>query len=198
LDRALSLKRAVLPPNHPDIANTLFTVANVRNEIGDHKAALAAANQAVEIFQKAYGVESPLVGNPLGTRGETLTFLGRYADAERDLRLAIDLSTAWVGADHPWTAYPLTALGKTLIGERRWSAAISVLERALHVRESSEPNPELVAETRFALARARWEAGKDRAEARALATAARDAYRNLSEHGKQVGEIEAWLAKTST
>ena len=112
LDLALSLKRKVLPANHPDIADTLFTVANVRNEIGDHQAALVAADRAVEIFQTAYGAESPLVGNPLGVRGETLRFLGRYAEAERDLRRAVDLSTAWVGADHPWTAYPLTALGK--------------------------------------------------------------------------------------
>ena len=41
------------------------------------------------------------------------------------------------------------------------------------------------------------EAGDDRAETRALATAARDAYRNLPEHGTQVGEINAWLAEKS-
>jgi len=197
LDLALSLKERILPPNHPDIANTLFSVANARNELGDHQAALAAADKAVEIFQKAYGAESPLLGNPLGIRGETLSFLGRYIEAERDLRRAVDLSTAWVGPEHPWTAYPMTALGKTFIGERRWPLAISVLEQALRIRERSEPNAELVAETQFALARARWEAAQNRTGARALATAARDAYRSLPEHSKQASEISAWLAERS-
>jgi eukaryotic-like serine/threonine-protein kinase len=194
LDLALSLKSKVLAPNHPDIAATLLTIANVRNQIGDYQAALVAADKAVKIYQSAYGAESPLVAHPLGIRGETLCFLGRYPEAERDLRLTVDLSTAWVGADHPFTAYPLTALGKTLMGERRWREAISVLEKALRIRESSEPNVELVAETRFALAQARWEAGQDRTGALALARAARDAYRNLAEHGKQASEIDAWLA----
>ena len=108
---------------------------------------------------------------------------------------AVDLSTSWVGADHPWIAYPLTALGKTLISEGRWRAAISVLGQALRIREKSEPNAELLAETRFALARARWEAADDRAETRALATAARDAYRTLPEHTAEVSEINAWLAE---
>ena len=143
---------------------------------------------AVEIYRSAYGADSPLVAHPLGIRGETLGFLGRYEEAERDLRRAVNLSTAWVGADHPWTAYPLTALGKTLISEGRWRAATSVLGQALRIRARSEPNAELLGRARFALARARWEAGEDRAETRALATAARDAYRNLPEHGTQVGK----------
>ena len=194
LDLALSLKSKVLAPNHPDIAATLLTIANVRNQVGDYHAALVAADRAVKIDQSAYGGGSPLVAHPLGIRGETLFFLGRYAEAESDLRMTVDLSTVWVGADHPFTAYPLSALGKTLIGERRWREAISVLENALRIRESSEPNLELVAETRFALAQARWEVGQDRTGARALATKARDAYRTLPEHGKQAGEIDAWLA----
>ena len=114
LDLALSLKRRVLAPNHPDIADTLHTIANVRNELGDHRAALGAADMAVEIYRSAYGADSPLVAHPLGIRGETLGFLGRYEEAERDLRRAVD-RTAGVVADYPWTAYPLTALGKTRI-----------------------------------------------------------------------------------
>jgi tetratricopeptide (TPR) repeat protein len=197
LDRALALKRRVLAPNHPDIAYTLHTIANVRDEIGDYPAALAAADEAVEIFRNAYGAESPLLGKPLGSRGETLAFLGRYAEAERDLRLTAERFTSWVGVDHPWTAYPMTALGKTLIAERRLREAISLLENALRIRESSEPNAELVAETRFALARAYWEADQNRARARSLATAARDTYRSLTEHGKAANEIDAWLVDRS-
>ena len=197
LQRALSLKQKVLSPDHPDIAISLLSIAAVQNELGDHSAALIAADQAVAIYENAYGKESPLVAHPLGDRGESYELLGRYAEAERDLRRTVDLSGQWVGPDHPWTAYPLTALGKTLILEHRLREATPVLERALRIREKSEPNAELVAETRFALARARWELGEDRAGALSLAQAARDTYRKMPEQAKHATEVDAWLAGKS-
>jgi tetratricopeptide (TPR) repeat protein/tRNA A-37 threonylcarbamoyl transferase component Bud32 len=194
LELALSLKRKVLAPDHPDIARSLLAIAVVQNERGEHDAALVAADKAVEIYRNAYGKESPLVAHPLGDRGESYELLGRYAEAERDLREAADLSGQWVGPEHPWTAYPLTALGKTLIFEHRLREATTVLERALRIREKSELNAELVAETRFALARARWELGENRSGAIALAENARDAYRKMPQETKHAGEVEAWLA----
>jgi eukaryotic-like serine/threonine-protein kinase len=194
LELALSLKQKVLPPDHPDIAISLLSIAAVQNELGDHAAALVAADKAVEIYRNAYGKESPLVAHPLGDRGESYELLGRYPEAERDLRKTVDLSAQWVGPDHPWTAYPLTALGKTLILEHQRREAVLILERALRIREKSEPNAELVAETRFALARARWEIGQDRAGALALAEAARETYRKMPAEAKHAAEVDAWLA----
>jgi hypothetical protein len=52
-----------------------------------------------------------------------------------------------------------------------------------------------VAETRFALARARWEANQDRRGARTAAEAARDAFRKLPGPTKQAAEIDDWLAQ---
>ena len=194
LDLALSLKRKVLATNDSDIARTLQTITNVENEIGDHRAALVAADQAVEIYRNAYGGNSPQLAQPLGNRGESYELLGRYPEAERDLRLASELSRQWVGPDHQWTAYPLTALGKTLILEHHAREATSILERALRIREKSEPNAELVAETRFALATARWELGQDRTGALTLAEAARETYRKMPGHAKDAAEVDAWLA----
>jgi tetratricopeptide (TPR) repeat protein len=137
------------------------------------------------------------MGHPLGVRGEALGLLARYAEAERDLRSAVRLSSEWVGADHPWTAYDLTALGKTLIAEGHGLEAVSVLKHALRIRESSEPNAELVAETRFALARATWDLGQDRAAAQLLARSARDTYRARSGHDREIAAIDTWLAARS-
>jgi tetratricopeptide (TPR) repeat protein/tRNA A-37 threonylcarbamoyl transferase component Bud32 len=196
-EQALALKQKVLAPNHPDIALSLLSIAAVQNELGDHKAALVAADKAVEIYRNAYGNESPQVAHPLGDRGESYELLGRYPEAERDLRRAADLSAQWVGPDHPWTAYPLTALGKTLILEHRLREALPILERALRIREKSELNAELVAETRFALAQARWSLGQDRSGALTLAEAARDAYRKMPAEAKHATEVDAWLTGKS-
>ena len=135
-----------------------------------------------------------MLARPLGNRGETLEMLGRHADAERDLRRAVELAAAWVGPDHPWGAYSMTALGKTLTAEGRPQEAAVVLDKALHIRERSEPNKELLAETRFALAEARWQAGGDPSGARAPAESALATYRALPTHSKEASEVESWLA----
>jgi eukaryotic-like serine/threonine-protein kinase len=197
LDLALSLKKKVLEPNSPDIARSFQAIAAIRIEMGDATAAPIAADRAVEIFRNAYGNNSPQLAQPLGARGESYELLGRYSEAETDLRRAVDLSEQWVGPDHPWTAYQLTALGKTLVLERHSREAAPILERALRIREKSEPNADLVAETRFALARARWELGQDRGGALTLAQAARDSYRRMPEQAKHATEVDAWLAGKS-
>jgi tetratricopeptide (TPR) repeat protein len=197
MDIALSLKRRALDPHHPDIAMTLQSIANIRNKIGDHQGALPVAAEAVEISREAYGATSPLLDRSLDTRGETLSFLGRHAEAERDLRQAVELSTARYGADHVWTTFPMTGLGKTLIAERRFREATPVLEKVVRTRKESDPNPDEVAEAQFALAEALRGSGQDRPRALALASAARDAYRNLPGRGKQAAEVDAWLADPS-
>ena len=184
----------MLPPsNHPDIAISLREIASLDIELDKGPQALIAAEQALAIDRAAYGNNSPHLFGSLDNRGEVLEFLHRYPEAERDLRSSVDLAVAFVGADHPWTRYPLTALGRTLVAERKYRDAASVLEKALRIRERAEPNAELVAETRFALAQAHWALNRDRPGALTLATAARDAYRQLPGHKTRADEVDAWL-----
>jgi serine/threonine-protein kinase len=194
LEVSLALKRKVLPPDHPDIAISLISMADSQEELGDFAAALRWTEQGLDLYRRAYGAGSPLLGHPLSNRGELLNRLGRNEEAERDLRESVERWSGWLGPAHPWMGYPLTALGKTLIDLRRPREAVPVLERALRIRDGSEPNQELVAETRFALAHARFEAGENRSGALALAESARDAYRKIPGQAKHAREVEAWLA----
>ena len=190
---ALALKQQVLPAQHPDIAGSWTSIGDMLGQVGDHAGALAAQDKALDIFRQAYGADSPLLGHPLSNRGEVLVALGRYREAEHDLRLSIERWSAHVGPDHPWVAYALTALGKGLVADQRAAEAIAPLDKAVRIR-AAEPDGELVAESQFALARARWAVGRDRAAARALAVTARDGYRKLPARAKQTAEIDAWLA----
>jgi len=171
-----------------------MTIANVENEVGEHKAALSAANEAVEDFRRAFGPHSPQLAQPIEIRGESLEALGRHADAERDLRDASDRWSSWLGPSHEYVAYALTALGKTLLSEQRAVEATAALERALRIREHADPNQDEVAETRFALARARWATDpRHQAVSRKLALLARDTYRKLPNGQKAAAEIDVWL-----
>ncbi len=195
---ALSLKQKALPPNHPDIAITLNTIAYFHAELGEGEQALIAAQAAVETYGAAYGSQSPLSWTVLDNRGVSLRVLHRYREAEDDLRTALAQIQALVGADHLLTADPLTELGKVLIEEGKSREASLLLERALHIRERVNSTSLDVADTRFALARARWAYSQDRASARALAQVARDAYRAVPGFKRRLDEVDAWLSKTST
>ena len=197
-ETALSLKRKVLPPNHPDIANTLTEIGVIFTTTGKGDQALIAIDQALNIYRTAYGASSPLIWIALVKRGELFNVLHRFKDAEADLRLSLQSSATFLGTTVPWTADPLTALGKTLLAEEKYREASSILERALAIRDGAASPPQDAAETRFALARAHWSLDRSRSDALSLATAARDTYRKLPGHDAEADEIDAWLSnKTS-
>jgi eukaryotic-like serine/threonine-protein kinase len=198
LELALSLKQRALPPNHPDIAITLASIGFLRTEAGDSESALIAEQRALDIDRAAYGSKSPLLFMILDQRGTTFGSLHRYKEAEDDLRTSLASAEALLGSDHPWTADPSTELGKVLVAEGREREAIPFLENALHLRERADPTSPDLADTCFALARARWTLGQDRPGDRALAIFARDAYGMLPGFKKRAAEIDAWLANTST
>jgi tetratricopeptide (TPR) repeat protein len=194
LSLALSLKRRVLPPNHPDIAVTLSSMAFLHAEIGDGDAALISAEHAVDIYRAAYGDQSPLLFGVLDSRGCAFQALHRYKEAENDLRASLALAEALLGPDHVWTADPSSELGKTLVAEGRYGEALPLLEKALRLRERADATSPDLPETRFALARARWALGRDRAGARALAIAARAGYQAVPGFKRWADEIEVWLS----
>ena len=202
-DQALAYKMKALPPNHPDIAKTYYSRANVKLFQGDAAAAQADADEALAIYRTAYGPDSPLAWAPLDIRGEALNMLHRYKEAESDFRDAARRASGLYGDEHPWTAYALNDLGQALVNEERPREAIPILEKALRVRERLERSPDDTAETRFALARALWvvseDAGHDgeKARALALANAARAGYRTMPGHERQGAAIDAWLRDKS-
>jgi tetratricopeptide (TPR) repeat protein len=191
---ALAMKQRVLGANHPDVGLSWATIGSMLEQAGDSAGALDAADRFLETYRNGYGADSPLLAYPLNNRGAALVLVGRHAEAEKDLRDAIARFSTMLALDHLLVAHPLTGLGKALIGLDRAPEAIPILERALRIREGGELMADVVAESRFALARARWRAGQQDESTRALAVAARDVYRKLPARGREAAEIDAWLA----
>jgi hypothetical protein len=193
MDRALMLKQKVLPPEHPSIAAAFNNEAEQLAAIGRFDEALGFNARALQGFSGAYGPASSEVAMTLSNRAEYLLGTADPARALEQARQALPLWEAQVGRDHQFLGYPLTAEGRALLALARPNEAIPPLERALGLREATEGDPRVVAETRFALARARWDANADRVRARALATSARDVYTRIGDV-KHAGEVAAWLA----
>ena len=92
-------------------------------------------------------------------------------------------------------SYSWTGLGLALTELGRADDAVPLLERALELRTRQQSAAQLRAETGFGLARALWARGttEDRAHARELTTAARDAYAAAgARFDRERAEVEAW------
>jgi tetratricopeptide (TPR) repeat protein len=157
------------------------------------RAALATDDRAQEIFTRAYGAGSPSIALILSNRGEYLVALGRHDEAIAAFRRALGRWEPQLGAEHPFLAHPLTGLGLAHLAAGRPADALPPLERALRLREAREPDANMVAETRFALAKALWSAGTDRARARRLAEQARDTYLRDRARASSATEVSTWL-----
>jgi tetratricopeptide (TPR) repeat protein len=86
-----------------------------------------------------------------------------------------------------------TRTGMVEIARKRYAEAIAVLEKALAARTAGGAVPSLVSWTRFELAQAVWELGRDRKRAVALAREA-EAEAKQDNDADQIELIHKWLA----
>jgi hypothetical protein len=80
-------------------------------------------------------------------------------------------------------------VGQALLAQGHAAESIEPLRKALSYDDTE---PEQLAQTGFALAKALWDAGQEPAPAREQAQKARERYVKL-EKPQQVAEIDAWL-----
>ena len=191
---ALALKEKVLPPDDPDIARSVAGIADALHGMGQNEEALALNERAYAMFARGYGAASVEAAYTLSNRGEYMIDVGRAAEAISLLRQAATQWQAHTSPDNANLGYPLTALGRALLAAGRPDEAVTTLERALALR-ARETGLALVAETRFALARALWEANGDRPRALTLSAQARAAYVAEGDAAR-VAAVDTWRAST--
>jgi eukaryotic-like serine/threonine-protein kinase len=196
-ERAIALKTTAEGAEDPDVAISLNGYGNTLHELGDDEAGHAAMKRSASIFERAFGPNNRMLGMVLNNEGELLNSLSREREALPLFEKSLAMVTAGVDPESTWIAYPLTGKGVSLLGLGRARAALAPLTRALAIRDHREALPLPRGETRFALARALWEAGEtgeDRRRAVSLAESARDEYRRAPKAEKKLSEVDAWLA----
>jgi tetratricopeptide (TPR) repeat protein len=199
-ERALAIKQAALGPDHPDVAVSLNNLGNVAKELGKYEEARRYYERALAIKEKVLGPDHPDIAVSLNNLGAAADDEGKYEEARGYHERALAIREQALGPDHPLVAYSLTGLGRALLAQDKPADALVHLERALSIRTANNVDPTRLASTRFALARALWDApagaGQDRARARGLAELARDAFAAAGEKSADdLAEVERWLAE---
>ena len=141
------------------------------------------------------GADHPSVADALTRLATVLEAQGAHEAARSHGERALAIEEKALGPEHPLVANPLTALGNTYRELGRLEDAIGADERAVRIREANPGDPTLLADSRFALAKALWAARRGRPRAIELGKQARDtSVRAGDATWARLGEAESWLA----
>jgi len=194
LERARAIFVKSLGPEHLDVGKALAAIGALRTHQGRLADARDADREAIAILAKNLGDDHLYVAEVRNGLANVLLRMGRAREA---LAEAERTSAAMEKAPSPGAVLPqaLTIAGRASIALGQAADAIAPLERALAL-EQAATGAAALAGTRFALARALWDANRDRARARALAREARQADADVGAAGQaDLAEVDAWLTK---
>jgi serine/threonine-protein kinase len=188
-EHVLAIREATLGPDHPDVGESLVNTAIELKALGKWERVFPSYKRAIAIFETSYGAGSIELGVTYLNYAEALRVHGDLDAAGVAYDKSRAILAAKLGEDHPMLAHIWNGTGQLELARGHRDAAIPLLERAVAMRAKDGEAPDL-AESRFALARALGSGER----AKALATAARDAYRTLGPgYAKRLAEVEAWL-----
>jgi tetratricopeptide (TPR) repeat protein len=186
LDRAedhgrasLEIYKRTLSPDHVRLADAYTNLANVAFKRRSFDRALALFQDALSLRRRYLGSGQDVVGVHEGNIAETLVNLERPDEAMPHLVEAERILAHSSSYKRDIRAWLLTVRGEILLGERKFAAAVPVLEQALTLFSDAEADPTNHALALWTLARTLRELGRDEARVRALATRAHTIFTSL-------------------
>jgi len=195
-DRAVRIKERTLGADHPSVATSLTNMGEAFKRMGRFDDALEYLQRALPILTRAYGYEHPYVGVALVNIAGVYYMTNRDREALDYYQRALGAFAKPLGPEHPHVAFALTGIGDSYLALGQPDEAVEPLERALRIREKANVGGADMAETRFALAEALWDARRDRKRAVELAKLARDGYASEgTKSSKDRGIVERWLGR---
>jgi eukaryotic-like serine/threonine-protein kinase len=98
-EAVLELRRGLYPSDHPRLANSLFSLADIRRRRGDAAGAEPLMRQAVSMHERLYpGPQAARAGALLGL-ANTLSSIGEYGAADSVYGASLDMLRAMLPAD---------------------------------------------------------------------------------------------------
>jgi len=114
-----------------EYAESLRELGNALTYAGNLPAADSAWRRALPVMEHLQGAGHPNVGFLLTNLGTIASMRGDLAVAERDLRDAAAISAGWYGPHHWLTAGARFPLGQTLIRQKKFGEAATLLREVI-------------------------------------------------------------------
>jgi tetratricopeptide (TPR) repeat protein len=151
---ALRRKEAAFGPEHVEVAMALNNLAGVLAEQHRAQDGLQLHERALAIRLRALGPDHLDVAMSLVNLGHSNQELRQFRPAIDRYQRALAIEEKALGKDDPTLAEELTGIGECSLELHQPAAAVAVLERAVALREAHPEDPQDLAQSRFALARA--------------------------------------------
>ncbi|HYV45574.1 MAG TPA: tetratricopeptide repeat protein [Myxococcaceae bacterium] len=182
--------------NHPTVGGQRRVLAQVYLDMKDYKNANDELQKALAIHKGTLGAESSEVAYDLDWLAITLLADGEYGEALHEAQHSMSIRERMIqektlSSTSGDLAFSLENIGQAYLGMRKPQDAVTALERAIAIHEKNSHDAPEMAEARFALARALWDAGKDKKRAAALAELARTGY-TTSKDEERVMAVARW------
>jgi tetratricopeptide (TPR) repeat protein len=175
--RAIGLVERGVGKHAPNLALVYSNLSLLLDEKHDLDGAERAARRALEICEENGGDANPTTANALVSLGWLGHRRGEHREALALFERAARVREKALGPKAERLANPLIGMGREWVDLGEARRALAPLERALALRlEKAEHSEKDLAEVRFQLARALFDAGKDRARAVRLASEAHQAW----------------------
>jgi serine/threonine protein kinase/tetratricopeptide (TPR) repeat protein len=139
-EEVLALRRRLLGPDDPDVAESLNDLAVVRGQQGQYAVAEALLREALGIMQRAKGADHPDVAAAMNNIAFTLGEEGRFEAADSFYRASLALRTRVLGPEHPDVAWTLYAYASMLHEKGDYRAAELNARRVLALRGRTLPD----------------------------------------------------------
>jgi tetratricopeptide (TPR) repeat protein len=193
---ALALREEVYGREHPEVADSLQNLGNVFFVQRRYDIAGRYYERALTMREHILAPNNPNIVGSLINMADVLARTGQFAKALVLAQRALTLVERSLGPHHWLVAEALTAVGWAHVGLGAPAAAIAALERALSLRDPAKSRSVSVADNRFALARALWDAHRDRLRSLDLArAAARELAKSPEASVAHRAEVDAWLRR---
>ncbi len=193
IERAIAIVTMLHGSASLELASALASLGSDYDSLDRHAEAVELFQKSIAIYDKAGATDHPNLGITLINLEDVLISDHRYLEARAAATRAIAIFQNRLGPDDPMLAFPLYALGRCALYTGHAAEAIDPLERAVKLTDPATSDPTNLAGFRFALARALWDAGRDRTRARELARLALPAMQAQAGAEAQVHEVETWL-----
>jgi serine/threonine-protein kinase len=135
--RALALRQALFPPDHPDVIASVVALGALFGNSGRCLDAIPLYESALRLQEKRLGPEHPLTALTLSNLGSCYIDAGRFAAAERILLQALAIREKTFGRDHAELVPPLRHLAEVYRRQGRRREMEAVVARGLAIADRS-------------------------------------------------------------
>ena len=135
LDRSIALREAELGRDHPDVATSLFHLADVLRRQGQYADATTASRRALAIRSTALGDSSPAVADVLAQLSSLSVYQNRMGEAETLARRAADVRRSAGPSEESRLPTTLESLGSVLYRRGNVAESERVLRESLVISE---------------------------------------------------------------